>query len=395
MKVVCCGLVAAIVLFGFGISEAQESCGLAKDLMVRALERIHPGGPAAELDEALQLLKHATEQCSSLGDAWYYRSVVEKQLGHSSQAAYALGKARLFGSEELQQNSNPFVLATEPKAAPGPPGPVHDKWALVVGIGKFHDPNLNLQYTTKDARDFAAIVSDSNYGRFNKDHVRVLLDQEATTRRIKSELNALARNAGPDDMVVIYLASHGSPRESDIGGVNYVITADTDVSDPDSLYATALPMVELTNVIRNRVKARRAVVFLDTCHSGGALPNGTRGVTLVSGVTASSASQETLDDLRQGEGRVIIASSQASESSYESPKLHNGYFTYFLIRALMQDQGHDPIEKLYSFIKDQVSTKVQADLHARQTPVISRSDQATDIVIGTAVPGSTATGSGN
>jgi uncharacterized caspase-like protein len=121
---------------------------------------------------------------------------------------------------------------------------------------------------------FGLAVHDQ--GRFKKDHVRLLLDEEATTRNIKSELNLLARSAGRDDLVLIYLASHGSARESDVAGVNYVITHDTDVGDPDSLYATALPMVEVVNVVRNRVKSRRAVVILDTCYSGGALAPGAR-----------------------------------------------------------------------------------------------------------------------
>jgi len=140
------------------------------------------------------------------------------------------------------------------------------------------------------------------------------------------------------------------------------------------------------NVVRNRVKSRRAVVILDTCHSGGALAPGARGFK-VSGVNPSAASDDTLNGLRQGEGRAIIASSRVDESSYESARLHNGYFTFCLIQALMQDQGRDPISKLYDTVKDAVSAKVLADLHAHQTPVMSLSDQVTDIVLGVDTPG--------
>lgn len=206
---------------------------------------------------------------------------------------------------------------------------------------------------------------------------------------MKSELNLIARSAGRDDLVLIYLASHGSARESDIGGANYVITYDTDVGDADSLYATALPMVELVNVVRNRVKSRRAIVILDTCHAGGALAAGTRGFK-VGGVNPSPASEETLSGLRQGEGRAIIASSRVDESSYESAKLGNGYFTFYLIRALMQDQGHDAITQVYTMVKEAVSAKVQADLHAHQDPVMSLSDKVTDIVLGAETQGADA-----
>lgn len=62
-----------------------------------------------------------------------------------------------------------------------------------------------------------------------------------------------------DDLVVVFLSSHGSPREKDTAwGVNYVITSDTDVKDADSLFATAMPMVELADVVRTRIRARWA-----------------------------------------------------------------------------------------------------------------------------------------
>ena len=195
-------------------------------------------------------------------------------------------------------------------------------------------------------------------------------------------MNLIARSAGRDDLVLIYLASHGSAREIDVGGVNYVVTYDTDVTDPDSLYATALPMVELVNVVRNRVRSRRAVVILDTCHSGGAVASGARGFH-VSGVNPSAASDETLNGLRQGEGRAVIASSRVDESSYESPKLHNGYFTFYLIQALVQGKGQDPIDKIYDTVRDSVSARVQSDLHVHQTPVMSVSEHVADIILGT------------
>jgi hypothetical protein len=104
-------------------------------------------------------------------------------------------------------------------------------------------------------------------------------------------------------------------------------------------------------------------------------------------VNPSAASDDTLNGLCQGEGRAIIASSRVDESSYESTKLRNGYFTFCLIQALMQDQGRDPISKLYNTVRDAVTARVLADLHTHQTPVMSLSDQVTDIVLAADTPG--------
>ena len=90
----------------------DDRCGAGKDLVVQALERITPQSNNDAFEDALQLLKHAVQECSELGDAWYYRSLVEQRLGHDALAKYAMDKARFNGSEALQQGLNPLVLAT-------------------------------------------------------------------------------------------------------------------------------------------------------------------------------------------------------------------------------------------------------------------------------------------
>jgi len=352
---------------------AQERCGAGKDLMVRALERVSTNSSPSEIEDGIQLLKHATEECATLGDAWYYRSLFERKLGQNSQADYALKKAQFNGSEAMDQKLDPFHLAAPPEPGETLPGNVHDKWALVIGVSKFRDPSINLEFTGKDATDFSALLTNPVYGRFQADHVHLVTDAQATTKRIKQELNWLARSAGRNDLAVIYLSSHGTPRQADIAGVNYIYTADTEVTDQDSLYATALPMVEVVNVMRTRVQARRAVVFLDTCHSGEAVG---------AGLKPSSVNAATLNRMIEGVGRVVVASSQADQESYESRSINHGFFTYNLIRALKQDNGLDDIDKVYAFVRDQVSRQVMAEKHREQTPVMSKGTQAAEIVIG-------------
>jgi hypothetical protein len=188
----------------------EQRCGAGKDLVVQALERITPQSGSSAFEDALQLLKHAVSECSELGDAWYYRSLVEQRLGHDAQAKYAMDKARFNGSEAMQQGLNPLVLATpmgrgfavEEGSAKTPgsstsgagqveaPGPVAQKWALVVGISRFTDSTIpRLNYTTADANSFAAELTDPAIGRFAASHVHVLTDEQATTRNIKEGLN--------------------------------------------------------------------------------------------------------------------------------------------------------------------------------------------------------------
>jgi uncharacterized caspase-like protein len=347
------------------------------DIVAQVRERLNPEMGADEVKELLERLKIVTTKIDpTYGDAWYYRYLCEKMLGNREDAAYALRKAKQYGYSVPDD-----IIGESPTGPANLPPVVRDKWALVVGINQFNDRRINpLQYTAKDAKDFAAVLTSRDVGRFPPDHVRVLTNEQATTKAIKENLNWLARSAKEDDLVVIHLSSHGSPREMDTAGVSYVVTYDTDVSTQDTLYATALPMVDLADAVRFRIKAQRVVIFLDTCFSGAAIP----GAKVLVGVSQDSigVSPDKLNLIRQGVGRVVIASSQANERSWESDSLKNGYFTYYLIEGLKQNKGLISIEKLYEYVRDKVSQQVRKEKGASQTPVMSKSQYVGEIYIG-------------
>src|ERR1700679_290964 len=93
-------------------SSQDARCGAGKDLVVQALERAGPQSSASDFEDALQLLKRASAVCGELGDAWYYRSLVEARLGHAGPAKFAADQAKLLGSDAMSAGLQPFVLAT-------------------------------------------------------------------------------------------------------------------------------------------------------------------------------------------------------------------------------------------------------------------------------------------
>ncbi len=109
--------------------------------------------------------------------------------------------------------------------------PVADKWALIVGVSKFTHENLNLRWAAKDAEDFYQYLITK--GQFKPDHVKLLTDEQATEKEIVSELGGkwLPHVAAPDDLVVIFISSHGSPAYMDTAGVNYILAHDSDPDD--------------------------------------------------------------------------------------------------------------------------------------------------------------------
>lgn len=380
-----------------GHATAQDPrCNSAFDIVVQARERARPGLGRAELDRTLQMLKQANTMCDSYGDAWYYRYLYARQLGAEADAAYALRRAGLVGAEGLRRNDDPFAMVTAPAEVKLSPI-VREKWALVVGIGKFQNPQINqLKYTAKDARDFDSWLKDPKSGRFKPDHVKLLIDEEATARRVQSEIEWLIKVAGPEDLVVIYLSSHGSARDDTKAEVNYIVTYDFDV---DRLLTTSLPMVELRDKAAKLIDAQRLIFILDTCYSGAATlgggfaggertiasGNGTRsnapGAREVA-MVGSGVSRDLIGRVGQRAGRVMITASQPDERSWESHELRNGIFTYYLLQALKQDNGMTPIADVYSFLRTKVSQHALKEKKASQVPMMEPGQLKADIRLG-------------
>ncbi|MBZ0189523.1 MAG: caspase family protein, partial [Candidatus Obscuribacterales bacterium] len=68
--------------------------------------------------------------------------------------------------------------------------PIKDKWAVVIGVDRFVDPRIpHLRFSSKDAKDFARFLVDK--ANFAKDHVLLLLNEDATQRNINSAIGDL------------------------------------------------------------------------------------------------------------------------------------------------------------------------------------------------------------
>jgi hypothetical protein len=236
--------------------------------------------------------------------------------------------------------------------------PVHDKWAIVVGISKFEKPNVPaLKNSAKDARDFYDyLIKEAN---FQPDHVRLILDEKATRRRILSELDNmfLGRVARPDDMIVLFFSTHGSPAQLDKMGKNFIVAYDT---EPNELFATGIEMQAMTRDLKERVDAKRVLLVLDACHSGGTAAKGIHRV-----------GNFDTDALSIGTGQMVICSSEPDQQSWESKRYNNGVFTRKLLDGLRSKGRDTSIEEAFNAATSSVQDEVRQDYPGiRQTPVI-------------------------
>ena len=247
--------------------------------------------------------------------------------------------------------------------------PVADKWALVVGISKFQDSSLDLQYPDKDAKDFADYLVQKAH--FEPDHVKLLTDEQATRERILDAFGDtwLPRVALPDDLVVIYISTHGSPASLDIGHVNYLIAHNT---DRERLYSTGISVQEFTQLIKERVHCDRIVVIMDACHSGAA-------ETAAKGV--SRQHNFHVDDIVLGTGQLVICSSKPEQSSWEAKNDPNGVFTRQLIAGLELHGDKTKLDEAFQYAREKVMEQVSSERGELQEPVLKSAWKGNELVL--------------
>jgi hypothetical protein len=102
---------------------------------------------------------------------------------------------------------------TATAASPGTALRSRDVYAVIIGIGNYQDPSIPpLHFTVNDAQGVYDLLTDPNYGGIAKDHITLLLDQDATASKIKRAIGKwLSQQAKEDDTVLIYYAGHGAP----------------------------------------------------------------------------------------------------------------------------------------------------------------------------------------
>ncbi|MDX2106847.1 MAG: caspase family protein [Candidatus Melainabacteria bacterium] len=245
--------------------------------------------------------------------------------------------------------------------------PIEDKWALVVGVSKFATPGLDLKYPAKDAKDFRDyLVNEAN---FKADHVKLFVDEEATKERILTELGDkwLPKRAHPNDLVVLYLSTHGSPSSLDGEGVNYLVMHNT---DPQRLYATGLAVQDLAFALKSRVHAKRSLLIMDACHSGSA--EAAKGLSRDKNIN--------LDAFPIGTGQMVICSSKPDQVSWESKRYDNGVFTAQLLKAL-RTNSKNALSDAFKTMQDNVESEVLKDRGHVQTPVLKTKWQGRELIL--------------
>jgi hypothetical protein len=358
-------ILAILALAALPLYAESSSCNRARAIVEEV--KVLYNAPQPDHRAILEKLRTAEQLCPTLGDAWKYAYCSATALGDTQNARIYKDRAVFNNVADLGCGAGVAVQTPLPSY-------VRQKYALVVGISKFKDASLNLTYPAKDATDFAALLEDPQHGNFQRDHVTLLKDEGATRAAILDAINKLSLSAREDDMVVIFISSHGSPNKEDSGlaGIGYIVTHDT---SPDKVWLEGLDYQVLTHTTEV-IKARRKVVFLDTCFSG-QMKQGGKGLLIEGGVDERTAKM-----FLSGEGTFVITSSKDDERSWESDKIQNGYFTHFLIEALRSSKEPPTLKEVFTYLSSKVPDAVIREKGHPQHPQMYPSTGPGDVRIG-------------
>ncbi|MBB3148571.1 replicative superfamily II helicase [Phyllobacterium trifolii] len=225
---------------------------------------------------------------------------------------------------------------------------------VFIGVDRYQSDQISwLSCARRDAVALQALFADTLGGT-----TTLLVDDDATRSGIHAAFEAL-ETCTADDTVVISFSGHGSESHE-------LVTHD---ADPYNLAATAIPLDELTDWF-SRIPAGRLIIVLDCCFSGGM---GAK-VLQVEAVARSIDSVEARLARMSGDGRLILTASAANEPAWENPRNGHGYFTHFLLEAMLGaeevvDAGRLPVFRLLEFVTRRVIDAARQFGHA-QNPTL-------------------------
>jgi hypothetical protein len=367
------GILLLVVLGGSSSQTLAQSanCKRAESIVAEARVIYQSNKPSYKL--ILEKLKIAQDLCPTSGEVWKYAYCSALALGDQSGARRY--KQRAVDNDITSLDCEAERAPVVEQRAPLSPN-VREKYALIVGIGTFQDESIpRLRFAAKDARDVAAALQDPIHGHFRPENVTLLTDKSATREAILNALQTLFTKAHEDDLVVIYVSSHGSARQQDqgLGGSGYIVTYD---SAQKKIWNNA---IEYENFAQKTslIKARRKVTFLDTCYSGQA-SGGAKSLEL----EEIGVDDRTAKMFLSNEGSFVITSSNSTEQSWESEAMHNSYFTHYLIEGLNRSKQPPTLKEVFRYLSTKVAEAVSREYNKPQHPQIQPVDGPDDITIG-------------
>lgn len=244
-------------------------------------------------------------------------------------------------------------------------------YVLAVGINQYQDHGWvspegkrtrfqPLSLAEDDARAIGEELKRAGEGLYKEVRVTPVIGPEATAANLERIVTDMAPAIHPRDTFVFFVAGHGYSHQ----GRFYLIPPDYDGGvNPEALKSRGIGQDKLQDWIANRIKAKKALILLDTCESG-ALTSGYSRSRV-----AEPASDASIGRLHEATGRPILTAAAQGQNAFEFRNIKHGIFTGALIDALYHAQANQDgiitLSALVAHVQDLVP-KLAKDPKARE-----------------------------
>jgi peptidoglycan/xylan/chitin deacetylase (PgdA/CDA1 family)/tetratricopeptide (TPR) repeat protein len=270
----------------------------------------------------------------------------------------------------LEYDKGQFVKATKPatkdrSAEPVEISPVSDaprklyreSWAVIIGVNDYQNwPKL--RYAVNDANGIEEALV--NHFGFQHDHIRKLLNGDATRQRIMQVLGdelSDSRKVQREDRVFFFFAGHGATRTLEDGRqIGFIVPADADLSN---YYSTGISMTALREAA-DLIPAKHVYFVMDSCYSG---------LAMTRGGGEFSKDRSYIEEVTRRTARQILTAGGAEQQVADDGPNGHSVFTWALLQGLdgqadLDGNGVITASELGAYVSPIVSS------FARQTPAV-------------------------
>lgn len=210
--------------------------------------------------------------------------------------------------------------------------------AIVAGVSDYENANLSLKYAAKDAREMARALEIGGKRLFGVKQIDIAVfagaGREPTKENLRQAFASIADRAGPNDVVLVYLAGHGVAGKAG-SDLYYYLTREARSANPDDdpqlWSATTISSSELLQWLRRKGMPLREVVVLDTCAAGAA---SAALIKLADRRDLTADQRRALELLKDATGSHMLMGAAADKVSYEASRYGQGLLTYSLLRGM-------------------------------------------------------------
>ena len=234
-------------------------------------------------------------------------------------------------------------------------------YLVVVGINKYQNEKMSLNYALADATAFKNEVEKDAKSMLTNIKTYFITDNNADKSGITTALKAVQQNAKPQDVFVFYYAGHGVISEKN-KEFYLVPTNVTDLKNVDAALEENGIAAKLLQGYAVDIQAQKQLFILDACQSAGAFE---------AMLSADANQQKSLAVVARSTGTHWMAASGAQQFANEFSSLGHGAFTYVLLLALKGEAANNKmitVNGLKNFLQLQVPTLMKKFNGSAQYP---------------------------